>query len=94
LTEWECPAEDTNGPIVYPDIKDRDDAAEYAAAHWLPDMIWLVPVALGALGYYVLHLRGWMLALFVAMSIGATACFAFFLFASYRERRRRSRKQR
>lgn len=78
---------------MYPDIKDRDDTAKHAAAHWLPDLIWVVPAGLCALGYYLLDLRGWMLALFTAMSIAATTCFSFYFFASYRERRAKARKQ-
>jgi hypothetical protein len=79
---------------MYPDIKDRDDTTGYAAAHWLPEMIWLVPLGLSAVGYYAFDLRGWILALFVAMSVAATACFAFFFLASYRERRVQRRKSR
>jgi multisubunit Na+/H+ antiporter MnhC subunit len=78
---------------MYLDIKDRDDTAEYAAAQWLPELIWVIPAGLCALGYYLLDLRGWMLALFVAMSIAATACFASYFLAGYRERRAASRKQ-
>jgi len=78
---------------MYPDIKDRNDTAEYAAAHWLPDLIWLIPAGLCALGYYVFDLRGWMLGLFTVMAIGATACFAFYGFTSYGEHRAKARKQ-
>lgn len=81
---------------MYPDIKDTKgtkDAARFGAAMCAGELIWIVPVGLWALGYYVFDLRGWMLVLFTAMSIAATASFWFYFLASYRERRAKTRKQ-
>ena len=76
---------------MYPDIRDRDhDSTAIAAIELLKELVWVLPLGFCAAGYYLFELRGWNLALFVALCIVGSLCLAVYSVAEYRERRARS----
>ncbi len=76
---------------MYPDIQDKNGSTHLGVAYALLELVWIVPLLWCTFGYYWFDLRGWILVSFIAMSILASACFAFFFVADFRERRAKRR---